>query len=131
MTTVRRAPAGTWVRWSLSVASFFVAWELLGRTRRFFAISPFSEVLPKLLEALRSKELWSATAGTLWIALVGFLIAAVVGISLGTLTGASRLAADVLDPFINAAYGTPMSMLIPVLGIYVGLDMRGKVFLVF
>lgn len=118
------------IRWTIAFAAFFVGWELLGRFGDLFVVQPFSVVLPRLWEALVTGELWEPTVGTLKIAATGFIIAAALGVTLGALVGLSKLAADVLDPLINGAYATPMAMLIPILGIYVGLEFRGKVFLV-
>jgi NitT/TauT family transport system permease protein len=118
-------------RWVLSVAAFFIAWELVGRTENFFAIRPATDVLAELWRLLREGELWGPTVATLRIAAVGYVYAVVIGVITGWITGTSKLASDVLDPLIGAAYATPLTMLIPILGIYVGLEFRGKTVFVF
>lgn len=118
-------------RWILAFFMFFVAWEVVGQWGRYSSVRPVTDVMPALWAAITGGELLPATVGTLRVAVIGYVIAAVVGIAIGYLTGSSPLAASALDPLINAAYATPMYMLIPVLGIYTGLELRGKVFLVF
>jgi ABC-type nitrate/sulfonate/bicarbonate transport system permease component len=113
-------------RSTASVVAFFVAWELIGRSENFFAIRPATEVLSELWLLLREGELWGPTIATLRIAAVGYAFAVAIGLVVGWIVGTAKLAADVLDPLIGAAYATPLSMLIPILGIYVGLEFRGK-----
>lgn len=119
-----------WIRWAASIGAFFSAWELLGRMADIFVVAPATVVLARLGQMIASGEIVEPTVATLGIAGTGFVIATVLGVMTGVLVGLSRRAAEVLDPVINGAYATPMSMLIPVLGIYFGLEFRGKVFLV-
>src|SRR5690606_35970079 len=114
----------------ISLAGFFILWELVGQRADIFVVAPATTVFRQLWESLASGELWPPTMGTLKVAFVGFGISIVLGVSIGMLVGRSRLAAEVLDPAINGAFATPMHMLIPVLGIYFGLGFSGKVFLV-
>ncbi|MCU1431764.1 MAG: binding-protein-dependent transporter inner rane component [Actinotalea sp.] len=116
---------------TVSIALFFIAWEVVGRSGQYAAIKPVTAVMPQLWSQLTGgTELLSATVGTLGIALVGYVIAVVVGVTVGYMTASSSIAASTLDPLINAAYATPIYMVIPVLGIYAGLEFNGKVFLV-
>lgn len=117
-------------RWVLSIALFFIVWELLGQYGNLFVVAPATDVMSNLWGALWSGKLWGPTLGTIQIALTGFFLAAAIGLAVGLLVGLSRRAADVLDPAISGAFATPMHMLIPVVGIYIGLEFRGKVFLV-
>jgi ABC-type nitrate/sulfonate/bicarbonate transport system permease component len=110
---------------------FFAAWEWLGRSELVFGIESFSQTIDALWHELLAGELIAATGATLVIAAVGYSTAVVIGIALGVLTGVSAMAAKVLDPLIHAAYATPMAMFIPVIGIYAGLGLVGKSFLVF
>jgi ABC-type nitrate/sulfonate/bicarbonate transport system permease component len=131
MSAVTGTGARGWARSAASVLIFFVAWEVVGRDGRYVAIKPVSAVMPQLWSELTDgTELLQATFGTLSIALVGYLIAVVIGVSVGYLTASSHIAASTLDPIINAIYATPIYMVIPVLGIYAGLEFNGKVFLV-
>lgn len=119
------------LRWpvrAFSFAIFFVGWELVGRSEQFFAIAPASETFDALWTDLG--QIWSAILGTLRVAAAGFLPAAVIGILAGTLIGTTRMGREALDPLVNVGVVAPMTMLVPVLGIYIGLGYRGKVALV-
>lgn len=119
-----------WLRWTLSIAFFFVAWQLIGASGRYFFIQPPSIVLPTLWEQLQDGELLKATAGTLRIAVIGFVLGALIGVPVGFLMGISRPWAAVLDPVVNGAYATPVTMFLPVIAVYLGLEFKAKVFLV-
>jgi ABC-type nitrate/sulfonate/bicarbonate transport system permease component len=120
----------TVARWIAAVVALCIGWQILGNSGAVFGISPFTEVMTALWEALRTSALWDATLGTLEVAAVGYVIATVLGVGIGLLTGLNRTAAYVLDPLINAAYSTPTTMFVPVIGVYMGLGYAGKVFLV-
>jgi ABC-type nitrate/sulfonate/bicarbonate transport system permease component len=113
----------------LAFAVFFLAWELVGRSERYFAVVPATTTFARLLEDLG--PLTEAMLGTLRAAALGYLLAVLVGLSAGTLVGLSRLGRAAIDPLITVGVVAPMTMLVPVIGIYVGLSDRGKVFLVF
>jgi len=131
MNPTKAVTTATVIRWTVSVVLFFVVWEIVGRRGDYTAIKPFSQVAGQLWSAMTvDGGLWRATAGTLGIALAGYAVAVVVGVAVGYLTGSSPVAAATLDPLVNAAYATPVYMVIPVLGIYLGLEFAGKVFLV-
>jgi ABC-type nitrate/sulfonate/bicarbonate transport system permease component len=118
------------LRFLTGVAAFFVGWEIVGQTAGIFAIPPFHVVLETLWEMFTTGELWDPTLGTLEVALAGYVCAAVIGITLGVALGLSETLRAGLDPIINAAYATPLTMFIPIIGIYLGLDFVGQVFLV-
>jgi ABC-type nitrate/sulfonate/bicarbonate transport system permease component len=125
--SARRAYVGTLSRWLLSIALFFVIWEVIGKSGLTIAILPPTEVLPDLADELAHGGLLSATAGTLELAAVGFAISAVVGLLIGLLIGLSKPWADVLDPLVNALLAAPIAMFIPVIALYFGLEFKAKV----
>ncbi|MGI8516211.1 MAG: ABC transporter permease [Acidimicrobiia bacterium] len=125
----RLSSAPKWLVRSSTVVLFFVSWELVGRSRKLFAVVPFSEVVARLLED--QGKLWTAAAGTLKIAAIGFILGALAGLAVGSLLGSSRLARTAFEPIVNVGVVTPMTMMIPVIGIYAGLQTRGKLLLVF
>jgi ABC-type nitrate/sulfonate/bicarbonate transport system permease component len=117
-------------RRAAAVLAFFAGWEIFGLTGGVFAIPPFHVVLTTLVEMLQSGELWGPTARTCLVAFTGWACAGVIGIVVGVALGLSETLRMALEPIINAAYATPMAMFIPVIGIYLGLDFVGQVFLV-
>ena len=69
--------------------------------------------------------------GTLMTVAVGYLAAIVVGFSLGLLIAQSSWAQHTLAPLVDALNTTPLSIFIPIVGVYLGLDFTGRVFIVF
>ena len=121
-------------KWGLRTLSVVVAlglWEYIGSRPDVFALAPFSKVAAELVRIVTSRSGLSAAMGTLAIAAEGYLLAALIGIVGGFATGLSQWARNTLDPIVNALYTAPMSLLIPVVGIWIGLGIRGKIFLVF
>lgn len=121
------------IAWTLRIVSLAIlltTWELYGSRPDTLAVAPVSDVLSSLVRGLLSGELVMATAGTVQTFFVGYLIAAVLGVSIGALIAVSRWAMNTLEPLVHAAYATPASLLIPILGIYTGFGFRGRVILV-
>jgi ABC-type nitrate/sulfonate/bicarbonate transport system permease component len=110
-------------------AVFFLAWEMVGQSERYFAIVPATTTFQRLWQDLG--PLTKAMLGTLAGAGTGFALAVVVGLTMGTLVGMSRIGRSTIDPLITVGVVAPMTMLVPVIGIYVGLSFRGKVLLIF
>jgi ABC-type nitrate/sulfonate/bicarbonate transport system permease component len=113
-----------------SVAVLLGVWEWYGSDPIHFATPPPSKVFPALWEALAHGSLLGATAGTLLTLAVGMAISIVVGVTVGFAVALFPWARNTLDPLIDAAYAMPVTMLIPVIGVYTGLDFRGRVFIV-
>ena len=117
-------------RWALSITLFFVLWELLGQSGAFIAIVPPSVVLPDLWQEIVHGEILAATFGTLSIAAIAFLIGAVLGVTFGAILGVSKRWSEVFDPLVSASFSVPVSMFIPLIAVYFGLEVRSKVILV-
>jgi ABC-type nitrate/sulfonate/bicarbonate transport system permease component len=117
-------------RWGLSVAIFFVLWQIVGVSGMFISIVPPTEVMPELFEMLAEGDILVAARETLMLAAVGFLIAAVLGIGTGVWIAASPRAAAVLDPIVSASFSVPFAIFIPIISIYLGLEFTAKVVIV-
>lgn len=119
--------------WSVRLLSFLgilLVWEWYGRKPESFTIAPFTEVVQAIVDGFANGVLTQAVAGTLVTMSIGYVIAAVIGVSFGLWIGVSRFARNVFEPLVHAAYATPVSLMIPILGIYAGLGLRGRVTLV-
>jgi NitT/TauT family transport system permease protein len=127
---LRHVDRGKLGRWALSIGVFFVAWEVIGRTGYFIAIVPPSTVLPDLVDQILHGDILKATLGTLSIAALAFLISAALGVPMGVLLGRSKRWASVFDPIVSASFSVPISMFIPVISVYLGLEFKAKVVLV-
>ena len=119
--------------WTIRILSFLVLlalWEWYGRRPDTFTIAPVTDVAEALWKGFASGLFLNAIGGTLVTMAAGYVIAAVLGVGLGLWIGVSQYARNAIEPLVHAAYATPISLLIPVLGIYVGLGLRGRITLV-
>lgn len=119
--------------WSLRIASFALvlgAWEWYGQRPDSFTIAPATDVALAIWEGFASGVFTEALAGTMLTMVTGYAIAVVIGVGFGLWIGVSQYARNVFEPLVNAAYATPVSLFIPILGIYVGLGFSGRVTLV-
>jgi ABC-type nitrate/sulfonate/bicarbonate transport system permease component len=124
---------GDTVMWGLRIASvvaFLGVWEWYGRRPDSFTIAPVSAVAEAMYEGFASGEFLVALGGTVFTMVVGYLIAAVIGVGVGLWIGVSRYAQNTIEPLVHAGYATPISLLIPIIGIYTGLELRGRITLV-
>jgi NitT/TauT family transport system permease protein len=113
-----------------SIATLLGIWQWYGSDPMHFATPPPTKVFPALWNGLVHGELLGATAGTLLTLTVGLVISIVLGVIIGFAVALFPWARNTLDPLIDAAYAMPVTMLIPIVGVYTGLDFRGRVFIV-
>ena len=115
-----------------SVVIGLTLWELIGRyliTNPLYFV-PLSRALEAIWALAETGELWTHITTTATEFALGFSVAAVSGIALGLLTGTSRVARQVSDPWINALYATPLVALMPLYLIIFGIGTTGKAALV-
>jgi ABC-type nitrate/sulfonate/bicarbonate transport system permease component len=127
------SPRRRWIAVGLRIASITVLlaiWEWYGSDPVHFATPPPSRVFPALWDALAHGELLDATVGTLTTLVVGLAISIVLGVVMGFAIALFPWARNTIDPLVDAAYAMPVTMLIPIVGVYTGLDFRGRVFIV-
>lgn len=113
-----------------SLIAVLALWQWYGSNPIHFATPPPTDVFPALWEGVTQGELLGATAGTLLTLSVGLVISIVFGLVLGFAIALFPWARNTIDPLVDAAYAMPVTMLIPVIGVYTGLDFRGRVFIV-
>jgi ABC-type nitrate/sulfonate/bicarbonate transport system permease component len=113
-----------------SILVLLAIWQWYGSDPIHFATPPPTKVFPALWRGLTEGGLVSATLGTLLTVAVGVSISIVIGIVVGFAVALFPWARNTIDPLIDAAYAMPVTMLIPVIGVYTGLDFRGRVFIV-
>lgn len=131
MNALRRRLLSPSVGYALaSVVLFLIIWEAIGRSGMLFAITPATEVLPLMVDELIHGELRAAIFETLRTAAIGLVIAVVLAVPAGLLTGSTQWASWVLDPLFNAGFAMPSAILLPVIGLYLGLGLESKLFMV-
>lgn len=116
-------------RWFISISVFFLVWQYVGVSGSLFYVKPPTEVFAAMWAEIGSGEILTATLGTLRVALIGFIFGSILGVTIGTITGMSEKWAWVIDPLVSAGWAVPIVMFIPIITIYTGLELRGKVVL--
>lgn len=102
------------------------AWQIVGRTQPVLLSSPLevADALVKMIQSLRLPELLVFTGRTF---LLGWGISVVLGLVIGTLIGWFRTVALMFEPFVNALYSTPKLVLIPLMILWFGLDLKAYI----
>lgn len=114
----------------LSVVCFLVLWQWYSSVGNSLAVAPPVDVLSSMWDGLTTGEILEAASGTVQALVVGYALSILIGVAVGVAIGVSRWAKNAIEPLVQAAYSTPMSLLIPFVGIQIGLDFRGRVFIV-
>jgi len=136
MTTVdrprapRRLRVPRWGWQTLSIVAFLLLWQWYGSQPATFAIPSATETVQQLVTDIASGAIVLPMLSTLLTMTTGLAIALVVGVVVGSAIGISTWVRDGLEPIVNALAAAPMAMLVPVIGIYIGLGFPGRVFLV-
>lgn len=134
-----RARRRRWMAWwqqhpnlirILSVAVFFAWWEYAGRGMNPLFMSYPSAIFRAGWAMTVSGELPQALLASLVPFCIGLSISIVGGITLGILLGQFWLVEYVLDPFLNALYVVPRVALIPLIILWAGLELTGKVVII-
>lgn len=113
-----------------SVLVFFVFWEIVGRDADPLFMTYPTAILAAFREMVASGELLSAVIATMGPFLLGMALSIVGGIAIGLLIGQVPLAEYILDPFLDALYALPRVALIPLIMMWFGLGLPGKLVIV-
>lgn len=124
----RSRPAGPHLLAALVV---FGSWELYGQLGNAVLMPPISAVLVGLFDITFGGPLPAALFSSLQLLFVGFATALIFGTLLGILIGRYQLANRVFGPFLNAMYATPDIALLPLILLWFGFGMTGRVVVVF
>lgn len=115
---------------TLQVASVIVVialWEVIGRHAPLFSSYPSAIVGGFYQVAIVRNELIPALITTLYGLLLGFAIASTLGIAIGFAMGLNRVVEIALNPYVSALYSTPRIVLVPVLILWLGIDLEVRV----
>jgi ABC-type nitrate/sulfonate/bicarbonate transport system permease component len=116
---------------AFSLLIFTLLWEWVGRQSRMVTIAPPSKTIPAFFVLLRSAEIYEATLQTLYETFAGYFLAVVVGVSIGAATAWIPLVNHVLSPLVAAFNAAPLASMVPLIAIYVGFGIDGRIFIVF
>ena len=109
---------------------FFGAWELGGRLGNPDVLPPFTAVVAAFVDILFG-PLPSALLESMRLLVIGFSTALVLAFGLGLLVGRYKLMDRTLSPYFSALYALPTVALVPLVLIWFGFDLTGRVVVVF
>jgi len=119
-----------WTSWfdlAVFVAFVLIAWQLLFTRVGNEGFASPSQTLVRLASMAGNAGFWDNVAAT-GIAFAWACVFAIAGgLAIGLLLGASRFAADVADPILNALASLPKITLYPVILLFFGLGLQAKV----
>ena len=107
----------------------FIGWELLAWSGLLYrgVVPPLEQVLLALLGLVADPDLYPNLLATAWEVLVGFVLAGLAGIAGGLVLGASRLAHDAAEPYMDALASAPKIVFLPIAMLFFGLGMESKI----
>lgn len=104
-----------------SLILWAIVWEIVGHTDAKLILPPLSAIALRIVEIVPTKDFQDALLITGKAFLTGSLIALLVGIPLGVLMGRSRIADDMMLPWVNVFLSAPLSALVPVIMVLAGI----------
>lgn len=104
-----------------SLLVWLVVWEVVGRLELLFLIPPFTDVLRAAAQLVVSPRFIGAVGITLQAFLLGVGVAALIGIPVGFLMGRVRFVERLLGMWVNIFVSAPLTAVIPVLMVLVGI----------
>jgi NitT/TauT family transport system permease protein len=113
----------------LVALGLFAAWGALaygGFVRRDFLPTPYDVILAAI-EGVRDGSLLINTAYSVAEILTGFMLASIVAVPLGILMGSFKIIEAAIEPVTNFARYLPVSALIPLLILWVGIGVEEKI----
>jgi NitT/TauT family transport system permease protein len=115
----------------LSLAVWFVVWEIVGRAGLSSIVPPFSSVLEAAFTIVPTEKFRSAALISLRSFGLGMGLAVAVGIPLGILMARTRTIGRLLGLWVNIFVSAPISALVPLLMAVVGIGETTVVVTVF
>jgi NitT/TauT family transport system permease protein len=119
---------------ALSLLLIFGAWSILTYGKfihpEYFLPSP-TQVLSTGWRMIQSGELWEHAQASISVIIIGWLMAAFLAVPLGILMGSFKVFEAFLEPLVDFVRYLPVSAMIPLLILYIGLGIEEKIAVIF
>ena len=106
---------------TLSIAVWFVVWELVGRAGLSSIVPPFTAVIAATITLLPTEKFASAARITLEAFALGMGLAVTIGVPVGVLMARFESVGRVLGLWVNIFISAPISALVPILMAVIGI----------
>jgi len=110
----------------VSIAAFFLAWEIAGRIPISFAFPTFLETLRAFIAMCLDGSFVAAYAETLQPLVIGIAISGIIGVGIGIVMGLSRFSEWLMAPVFIVLQAAPMAALIPLITFVYGIGLLSK-----
>lgn len=114
----------------ISVTLFVLIWEYVGRQMDPLFMTYPTAVAEATVELIRTGELVQAMLASFIPFLIGLVISLVAGIVIGLLMGQFEIIEYVIDPYVNALIAIPRVALVPLIILWFGLELQGKIVII-
>jgi ABC-type nitrate/sulfonate/bicarbonate transport system permease component len=119
------------VQWRLiALVVFLVMWHLASIPAGKLLLPSPIDVVPALVDEIRSGQLLTATLSSLQVFLIGYALAIVTGVALGVLMGGMPRVGETLEIYVNALNATPRVAFIPFIILWFGLGTNAKIVII-
>jgi ABC-type nitrate/sulfonate/bicarbonate transport system permease component len=117
---------------SAAIVAGFLAWEIYGRSLDNNIFFPtFLTMVEALGRLVQHPEFWGAYGQTLIPFVWGLLASIVLGVLIGLGAGLSRTTWKLVSPYVAFLHALPVSVLIPVVVVGLGIDLVARSTVVF
>lgn len=114
-----------------TVVVVLATWQAYGMVLDSIVLPPPSKIVAAFWDILVSGQLLPALGSSLRLLAIGFTTAFVLGSLLGILLGRYRVLDYTFGPYVSALYSTPEIALIPLILVWFGFGLGGRVVVVF
>jgi len=112
------------------LAALLVAWQLAASVLDPVILPSVTSIVAAGFDLVASGDLPLALGQSVLLLVLGLLIASAIGLGFGILIGRSRLAHWTLSPYFSALFVIPTVALVPLVLIWFGFGMTGRVIVV-
>jgi sulfonate transport system permease protein len=116
--------------WFIGLLLVPIVWQLYAVVNVDRLIVGPIDVAGAFVELTANGELFAAARSSAVVLALGLVAGAVPGLIVGIVVGRFRLVDAVLDPYINAAFATPLVAIVPILIVALGFGVQAKVVIV-
>jgi NitT/TauT family transport system permease protein len=115
----------------VSVATFLLLWEMVGRGVDPVLFTTPSAIAVAAVDMIGSGELWAYLYPSLVVLFFGFLLAVILGIGIGLLLARFWVLDVALSVYITFLYSIPSVALVPLIVLWAGYEQTAKIIILF
>jgi NitT/TauT family transport system permease protein len=118
---------------ALAVAGILLGWSVLaygGLVNPIFLPSP-GDVVRAAYKMTADGSLWVNTKASVFVILMGYLLSTMIAVPLGIVMGSFKIVEALIEPITGFVRYLPVSAMIPLLILWVGIDWKEKVAVIF